>query len=520
MLYQFGTFLIDTDRFELKSDDTAISLEPKNFQLLRFLIENRDRVVSKDEIFESVWPGVFVSDASLSTAVSQIRKALGDDGQAQQFIRTVRGQGVHFVGDVQDSTAQRRAAVIGDKPAEQNTAPVSENRPTIAVLPFTLLATSDAHQAIAEAIPGELIATLSRLRWIKVIARGSTFQFGGKNADFDSIHAKLGATYVLSGSVELYDLRLAVVVELTDTRSHELVWSEAYSGKLDEVFALREDIARSVANILELRLPLHEADRLRLLPSENLDAWGHFHLGVRHMYQYDRADNVIAEGHFKQALALDPKFSRAHAGLSYTEFQNYFQMFGQELDHHRALALKHAENAVALDPLDPFGNLIMARAKWLFGEAEDSLQWTDRSIQMNPNYALAFYNSSIFNTVMCSGDIAGDNVNTAIGLSPLDPHMQSMLGIKALAAFVRDDMVTAHANAEQALHAPNSHLYVYMIAAVVYSRHGDLEKAQSCLDKIRAKNVPFGKDQFLHHYNLREPAKKAELVQSLERLGL
>ena len=520
MQYSFGPFVIDCDRFELTSDGAALPMEPKNFQLLRFLIENRDRVATREEIFEAVWPGVTVSDASLSTAVRQIRKTLGDDAQTQSFIRTVRGEGLRFVASVEKSQERTGVARSGEELDGEPAAALRGGRPVIAVLPFVLLQTNDRHQAIAEAIPGELIATLSRLRWIKVIARASSFQFSRPNVDIDLIRTRLNASYGLSGTVDLQGRNLTVNVELIDTHSHQIVWSDRYSSPLDGVFALREEIAREVANALELRLPLHEAERLTHLPSENLDAWGHYHLGVRHMNHYRKADNLIAEGHFKQAIALDPQFARAHAALSYTEFQNCFQMFGQDLSHHRELALKHAEQAVTLDELDPFGSLTLGRAKWLFGDVENGVGWIDRSLNLNPNYAFGFYNSGLFNTVLGNSEIADTHVDTARDLSPLDPHMQSMMAIRALIAFLDDDLTAAAAHIENAVRAPNLHLYVYTIAAVVYDSLNKPERVRSCMDLIRKQNAVFTKEDVLGYYDLRAPRAKAKFAMALEAVGL
>lgn len=525
MIYDFECFRFDIDRFELRAGDETLAIEPKAFLLLGYLIENRDRVVPKEELFEAVWPGVIVSDASLTTAIRQIRKILGDDGAAQTVIRTVRGQGLRFVATVTESPASsglaaRASIQVEGHRTEELLAATHQGRPVIAVIPFSLLATDESHQAISEAIPGELIATLSRLRWLKVIARGSSFQFATGPANLEDVRTKLNADYLLTGSVELKGQCVSIIVELMDTRSLELLWSENYGRPLDDIYELREQIARDVANLLELRLPLFEADRLRHIPSENLDAWGHFHLGLRHMSRYDRADNAVAGNHFRSAIALDPQFARAHAALSYTEFQSYFQMFGEDLNLNRSQAMGYAEQAMALDPLDPSCNLMLARAKWLFGDVEHGLTLVDRSLQLNPNYAFGFYNSAILRTVLCDGLSADEHVGNALDLSPLDPHLQSMLGTRALAAFIRNDLDKAHDYAEQALRSPNPHLYVFTIAALVHSKLGNVDRVEACINSIRRKKVPFGRTEFLSHYDLRNPTLKAELESCLDRIGV
>ena len=228
----------------------------------------------------------------------------------------------------------------------------------------------------------------------------------------------------------------------------------------------------------------------------------------------------IPEKFFRRAIELDAEFSRAHSGLSYTEFQNAFQHFKTDPGRHGTLALGHAEKAMQLDPLDPFCNLIYGPAKWLLGDAENGIVWVDRSIELNPNYAFGYYNNATLNTVLCNGRVADENVGTALTLSPIDPHLQSMYGTRALAAFVSEDLAAATRFADRALNAPNPHLYVFIIAAAIYSHTGNLAKAENCVEAIRAKKVGFGTTEFLTHFNLRDADKLRSLKSALRRFDI
>ena len=537
MSIAFDQFIIDLDLFELRRTETPVPLEPKALELLILLAKNRDRVVSKDEIFGKLWSDVIVTDASISTALAQARKALNDDGQQQKYLKTVRGKGFRFIADVTDISEQAIGPValtqetdnsaevaIRSDVSEQDSEPelqVESNRPVLAVLPFTQLGTADYLQAISEAIPAELISTISKLRWLRVIARGSSFRFSSTGYDANDLVSKLGANYMLTGSVELAGLSLKLCVELTDARSYHVLWSDHYDSSIEHVFETREKIARDIISVMELHVPLHEAQRLAHQPSECLDAWGHYHLAVRHMYRYNKRDIAVAEQHFREAVRIDPDFARAHAGLAYTEFTNYFQKFGQQnLDLHRAQSLQHAQTALSIDPLDPHCNLMMGRAKWLYQEAEAGLEYVDRAISLNPNYAFAYYNSATLNTVICDGEMADKHVETALSLSPLDPNLQSMWGTRALAAFVRDDLTAARSHIKKALSAPYPHLYVFVIAAVVFHQCGDAGSAKAQIEQIRKRGVGFSKHDFLAHYDFRDLARRKVLVEALTALGL
>jgi len=520
MRFTFADFTLDADSFELKRGSRLVALEKKNFELLKFLLENRSTAVSKDDILAAIWPSVTVTDASLSTAIGQIRKALGDDGRAQKFIRTIHGFGFRFVAEVSIPGDQFSSAVAPMSPDVSAPDTYHTNRPTLAVLPFSLIGAEAQTDAIAEAIPAELIATLSRLRWIKIIARGSSFRFSNTPSDFGDVLSQLNATYVLTGTVEVQGDKNVIIVELTDCRTHTLVWAQSFVVKRDDVLQTRERIARDIVSVLEIQVPLNEADRLVHVPSENLDAWGHYHLGVRHMQSYSRKNNLIAEGHLKKALALDPSFARAEAALSYTEFQNHFQMFDTDTSRHRTLALQHAERAIAKDQLDPYCALNYGRAKWLYGEVEEAMVWAERALNLNPNYAFGRYNNAIFHNILCNAETAELEVSDALTLSPLDPHRHWMLATKGLATLLKGDDAEAVTCVEQALHAPIPHLYIFMISAIVFSCTGHEEKARACVMRVRERGVPFGSRDFLFHYNFRDHARRTKIEDALTQLGI
>jgi len=275
MIYRFAQFELDLARAELRAGGEPCPLEPQVFALLAMLVEHRERLVSRDELIEKVWDGRIVTDAAIASRVKSARQALGDDGQSQRFIRTVHGKGFRFVAEV-------KAIRDGTVP-DAGAAPMVLARPSIAVLPFRMLGDPGRHEAIADALPHDLILELSRLRWLFVTARGSSFRFRDADADVREIGRLLGVRYCLSGSTELAGNTLTVTVELVDTRDANVVWADRYSGALDDVHRMREEIRARVVAALELQIPLHEAHLARLTVTENHDAWTAFHLGLQHM---------------------------------------------------------------------------------------------------------------------------------------------------------------------------------------------------------------------------------------------
>ena len=306
MIYRFGTCSFDTAAYELRSNGAVVPLEPQVFALLRLLIENRDRLVTKDEILERIWNGRIVSEAAIASRVKSARQAIGDDGARQLMIHTLPKQGFRFVAEVEAVAASPALAIreAPDQPLAPSNEPVA--RPSIAVLPFDVVGGEALAAGIAEALPHDLIAELSRLRWLFVIARGSSFRFRGADANIQRVREALGVRYCLSGVVETDASDIALTVELCDTRDGGVLWSERFRSGLEQVHEIRETIVQAVTGALELQIPLNEARRARLKAPESLDAWSAYHLGLHHMYRFSPDGNALAAALFERAPRRSP----------------------------------------------------------------------------------------------------------------------------------------------------------------------------------------------------------------------
>jgi TolB-like protein len=308
-------------------------------------------------------------------------------------------------------------------PAMPSGPDIDGGRPSIAVLPFRLIGSTEAYGAIADAVPAELISSLSRLRWLRVVARGSTFRFRDATPDLDAIREKLGAGYCLSGDVEVFGSGLAISVELSDTREGRVVWGERLSGKVDDVHQMRSDIVNLVTSSMELHISLNEAERVRLRSPESLDAWSVYHVGLRHMYRFNRNDNTIAAQLLTRATELDPGFARAYAARSFTQFQIAFLRYETDTTAAIENARRFAEKCVELDPFDPFGNFTYGRSHWLRGDPEAGQAWLERAVSLSPSFAQGIYAPGWADMMAGRGREAVRQYDTAIGLSPLDPFL-------------------------------------------------------------------------------------------------
>jgi len=526
MIYRFGVFELDVAKVELRADGAARPIEPQVFGLLALLVENRERLVSRDEIIEKVWDGRVVSDAAVASRVKSARQALGDDGKAQRCIKTIHGQGFRFVADVRvertDPVAYSTLVTRIDGGRDSDAtiqAADTLSRPSIAVLPFDLIGDAGPYAAIADALPHDLITELARLRWLFVTARGSSFRLRSAAPDMREIGQLLGVRYGLTGTVEVPGKHLAVTTELVDTRDGRVVWAERFAGSIDDVHAVREEIRSKILTALEIQIPLHEAGLARLQVTENLDAWSAYHLGLQHMYRFNRMDNVVAAELFGRAVAQDPAFARAHAGLSFVHFQTAFMRHTEDLAGEAALARSFAQRGLDLDPLDPFVNFTMGRTYWLKGDLGGGLAWLERATSLSPNYAQGMYARAWTETLAGRGLDGRGHVDLAMRLSPLDPMYYAMLGTRAFTHMALGEDAEAAAWAERAARSPGAHVLIAMIASAAHTIAGDDALAASWAANVRERSPTLTREDFFRSFPMKSDAMQSRISAALRKSG-
>ncbi|MGE0769441.1 MAG: winged helix-turn-helix domain-containing tetratricopeptide repeat protein [Hyphomicrobiaceae bacterium] len=527
MQYRFHEFTLDLDNFALQRNGVAVHVEPLVFDLLRVFVANAGRVLTRDDIIAVVWKGRFVSDTTVSSAIKAARKALGDSGEKQAFIRTVRGRGFQFVAKTLEAAAPT-ARVVGrpqQAPVDRTTAPsragpALQSPPRIAVLPLFPLPRDDELRLLGDAISQELILELARLHWLFVIARGSSFQFRGQEQDLAQAASILGADYFVTGTIVRAGRDCIISIELCQPGSGNIVWADSITISMEGLMHMRSKLAAQIVGALEPRIQLNETAIAARVPTEQLDAWAAYHRGLWHMYRFNARDNAVAAGLFARAVALDPAFARAHAGLSFTHFQSALIGYVPDVEAEREKARRHANLGMELDPLDPFVNLTMGRADWIAGRLQPALSWMERSIALSPNYAFAIYNSALVGTLLGDGETNETRVAKAIALSPIDPLSYAMLATRALTFTVRGDFITAAEWSNRAAQSPNAHIQIFVIAAFSSELAGLRAQAEAHIAHVKAFNPGFTSSDFLKSFPLAPGAVRSQVERSLLRLGL
>ena len=524
-MFRFEEFSLDPDKGELRRDGALIELEPQVFRLLLLLVESEGRLISRDELLQEIWHGRIVSDSAISSRIKALRKALGDDGKQQRLLRTVPKRGFRFVAPIVSETSAplplRSAPVSASRPAEPSgTDKVARaDRPSIAVLPFAAQSDDELTAILAAALPDELITELARLRWLFIIARGSSFRFHSYASDPQQVRDELGVRYCLSGAARTTGNRTSLSIELTDLSSGSVVWSERYEGDTSDVGALREQIKHGVVSAMELEIPYHEAQRAQVVDPEQLSTWASYHLGLQHLNRFTARDLETACEHFRRAIELEPGFARAHAALSAAHFQVAFQRLSRDEGGDSRLAREHAQRGVELDAQDPFANFVMGRVHWLEDDVPSSQGWLERAILLSPSSAKSHYAQAWSDSILGNFREADERVSLALDLSPLDPFRYGMLGVHAFNAVWERDFARAANWSREAAAAPGAHALIALIAVAAHQLDGRREDAQHWADVARKRHAGVTRQHFFSAFPFADPDLQQLFAAGLAKHG-
>src|SRR3984893_17408192 len=356
--FVFENHVLDTSRQELSCGGEGVPVEPQVFDLLRYLLENRDRVVSKDDLFENIWESRIVSESTLTSRINAVRKAVADSGRDQRLVRTIARRGFRFIGDVRVRDGETKSEAPPEVTPEQippqssghddaqsksvlsTVALAALDRPAIAVLPFTNMSGASEQEYFSDGISEDIITALSKLRWFYVIARNSSFVYKAKSVHLGQIGEELGVGYVVEGSVRRDGDRVRITAQLNDVTTGSHVWAERYDRNIADVFAVQDEITQAIVAAIEPQLYAAENFRGRRKAPGSMDAWDLVMRALSHYWQVTRQDNVAAQALLEQAIAIDPNYGQALGLLAASH------VFGAHMGWEvRASALVTAERA-------------------------------------------------------------------------------------------------------------------------------------------------------------------------------
>ncbi|HEY5237781.1 MAG TPA: winged helix-turn-helix domain-containing tetratricopeptide repeat protein [Rhizomicrobium sp.] len=429
MQFLFADHTLDTDQRELRRGADAIAVEPQVFDLLIYLMQNRDRVVSKDDLIASVWGGRVVSDSTLTSRINAARRAIGDNGEDQKLIRTFARKGLRFVGDVR---TQSSGGDLMNPASEENS---EQTRPAVAVLPFVNMSGDPEQEYFSDGISEDIITALSKLRWFFVIARNSSFTYKGKAVHMKQIAEDLGVRYVVEGSVRKSgERRVRITAQLNDAVTGSHIWAERYDRDIADVFAVQDEITDAIVAAIEPQLHAAENFRAQRKAPDSMDAWDLVMRALSHYWRITRQDNVVAQALLEKAATIDPSYGRA-LGVLASSYTFGAHMGWTDMAAVAPIAGRAAISAILADSEDPWAHYALGCVYLFARRFDDSLAEFELALRLNPNFSLAqgYYGLTL---AYCGrweeGVMAAQR---ALRLSPRDPCAAIYCGINAYAEF-------------------------------------------------------------------------------------
>jgi TolB-like protein len=487
----FDNHTLDTERRELLRGGEPVALQPQVFDLLVHLVQNRARVLSKDDLIAMVWGGRIVSDSTLTSRINAARTAVGDSGKQQRLIRTVPRKGVRFVGDVGE-VPDGVQPVAADAPPRALPVP---DRPTIAVLAFDNMSGDGKQEYFSDGISEDIITALSRVRWFFVIARNSSFIYKGRSVHISQVAEELGVRYVVEGSVRKEGGRVRITAQLNDVATGSHIWAEHYDRDLTDVFAVQDEITDAIVAAIEPQIYAAENFRARRKPPNSLGAWDLVMRALSHYWRVTQPDHLAG-----QALSL---LATSH-------------MFGVHLGWAdivtaAPLAERAALAAIDADSEDAWAHTALGSVCFSTRRLGDSLAEFELAPQLNPNFSLAQGYYALALSYDGRWRDSYEAAQRAIRLSPRDPSLAIYYGIAAYAQFVGRNYPEAIALSRDAIRQRGDLTGAYRVLTVAAGMIGQTEVAAAALEELRrvqpnislawiANQLPWKLDSDREHY--------------------
>jgi DNA-binding winged helix-turn-helix (wHTH) protein/TolB-like protein/tetratricopeptide (TPR) repeat protein len=551
MLYRFNDIEIDLRQYEIRSQGKLLAVEPKVFDLIVYLIKHRDRLISRDELFEQIWHGRAVSDTSLSNHIKSSRKILGDNGELQKVIKTIRSRGYQFIANIEEQSDAQDSQLEITPPLKKSvksinkirlsqimillvvilsllviwksTAPVENNNiaPYLLVVPFSIASKNTGNwEAFADQITREIIQDLRKISGLTVVPPPSSFVFKSKKFR-RHIQKKLPSVdHVLDGVIsEGNNGNLRVSVALENIKTGEILWDGDFDIKKgnENLFTIQSDIAESVSKSLKVIMLDEEKSVLARIPTTNLKAYEFYVQGQyqRSLMTHESVVNSISS--FDQAIALDPSFEAAY--IAKAKAYRIIMVF---FDKPKDVLPKVISSAIALLAINPESAQIKSSLGLAYVHAwlwEDAWQMLSEAQKKDPSIALTELGFALYHSAMGNADGVKSALNRANKLDPLNEEVADW-GLWALMMVGEDEAAAEWGRTHMKLHPNNPYLslglaineYIrgnynksislatdsvnlshreslpLIILAQSYAASGNREKAQTLIVEVEAKD--------------------------------
>jgi DNA-binding winged helix-turn-helix (wHTH) protein/tetratricopeptide (TPR) repeat protein len=514
--FRFAGYTLDLRQGRLWGASGDVQLRPKPFALLGYMVRNAGRVLSKEELLDAVWPDVTVSEDSLSQCVHALRDGLGEVGP--RLVKTIPRRGYLF-------DHPTRAAVYAKDDAEPTASGdpsfLSPRQGSIAVMPFdagSFLSVLD--RLWFDGVVNDVISQLARLRSFDVIARGSVFALRSIARDAKEVGRRLGADYILSGTVVPDGDGFQLQLDLVRADAGTILWTDEIKVDRGGLLVLVGKLVDRIMAAVLTEVTIAERNRARLVPDQTLTAWQAYHRGLEAFGTYSEPTLMRARAYFTQATELDPGFVRAFAGLSECQACLARTPFCTDQKAEAAASLRSAETAMRLDEAAPAAQFAYAHSRWLHGAAEVALVHAHQSVALSPSFADGFAEIGFYAAIYGDPELAFVNLARAETLNPINPFIDSVHIDRAVASLQINKPEEARTWATKAINRRESYPQMQITGALVLAAAGSIGAAQSIVKTLRDENAVFDPLKiFKPPFSISGPAKD-KLLRAVADLGL
>jgi TolB-like protein len=474
VIFRFGSYVLDAERRDLSRSGKRVALERQVFDILLYLLENRHRVVTRDDVLRAVWRGRVVSESTLSSRLTAVRHAIGDSGARQRLIRTVTRGGYRFVGAVTalpTAGSDIKAAISG--------------KPSVLIAPLVNLSGDAEQDRFLAGLADELTTALIRFRQFAVIPR--SIVPASQVADAARVAAEWGVRYVLHGSFRRESDQVRISAQLTDAFAQTLLWADRYDFRCMGTFELQDRITARLIGAIVPQLEAREHEGLKAEPIGEPNAYALTLAGVRSLRQWTKPGIDRALRLFRQAIAADREFAPAYAMSSYCYVQQQSYGWFADSPRDRAEGMALARAAADLGADNALTLTRAAHAISVLGDDVDSgAVLVDRALKLNPLLDDAWYVSGWTMLIAGKPKLAGERLLRARELSANNNLIFKIDAASAYALFFTGRYDDAAYSAMNALRARPNYLTAYRIAAASDVLAGRTEQGRRLIAKVRA----------------------------------
>jgi adenylate cyclase len=387
-VYRFGPFHLDAGEHRLLRDGADVCLQPKAFEILCTLVEHAGRLLTKEELLQQIWPDAMVEENNLNKNVSLLRKALGKGSLGQGYIETVPRVGYRFRAEVEQTAPALPLP-------SANAAPGPPEK-SIAVLYFENLSGDKEDEYFRDGMTEDVTTELDKISGLRVFPRTAVLAFRDTPLPAAQVGRQLQAAFALEGSIRRAGNRLRITARLAETSSGHSVWSQRYDRRLEDVFAIQDEIAHNIARALRLVLTEKEKREIGKVPTSNVQAYDYYLRGRQFLYTLRRKDLEFARQTFARAIAIDPEYARAYAGVA--DCSSFLYMWFEVKEENLQEALSASRRAVELDGQSAEAHASLGLAEYLGLNHESARREFETALELDPELfeACYFYARSCF----------------------------------------------------------------------------------------------------------------------------